>query len=191
MKKQSLLTTAALLACITGCAPVPLTPGNLAVNTDSSTKGPVGYSIQSLVKDTKTCEKCDLEVTGGGFVEKKKCPKDDENNNKVTFGFVAHFTDDNSTPSGEIEVNDHTTGFRYHGTVNSIVCLPNNCVQFSGTLTDTNDPNFSEGDAFTTQVCDNNEPGTSDTFGFQVDSTFIVPFGTVLGGGNIQIHPTH
>lgn len=186
MKLLSTLATAALLAGITGCATVPLTPSNMTTNPNP--KGLSGYSVQSY---GMSCDKeeCDKEVTGGGFVQKKrKCDVNEDN--KVTFGFVAHFTDANTTPSGEIEVNDHGTGFRYHGTVDSIVCLSDNCVQFSGTLTDTNDPSFSEGDTFTTQVCDNNEPGTSDTFGFQVDSTFIVPFDTTLGGGNIQIHPT-
>ncbi|HEY9722862.1 MAG TPA: discoidin domain-containing protein [Oscillatoriaceae cyanobacterium] len=120
---------------------------------------------------TSSAECC--KVTGGGFV----AVGSGHGKDKVTFGFVAQ--DNPNGVQGNIEVNDHLLGLKFHGRVTALDCDDvHHIATFSGVL--------STGVAFTCTVTDNGEPGRADTFAFSTAAGFKVS-GT-LAGGNIQDH---
>ena len=123
---------------------------------------------------------CQCKVTGGGYVYELG-----PNDSKVTFGLVAMEDPKRASGAkGTIQVTDHATKRKYHGSVNGIVCDNNNMtVTFTGTLRG--------GGTFTTVVTDYDEPGRDDAFAFRTSTGFAI---TGLlgdddgGGGNIQVH---
>lgn len=131
-------------------------------------------------------------VTGGGWIpiqvivpaqDKGKPQKD----GKATFGFVAHYADGATTPSGNLEYNDHVIGMKVHGNVTTLsVNKATMTATFSGTAKIT-DASGTKIGTYTVTVVDNGEPGKNDKFGITL-STGYSAGPTTLGGGNIQIH---
>jgi len=119
-------------------------------------------------------------VTGGGWITSpiKSAPK---NNNKATFGFVAHFV--NGIPTGNLEYIDHVSGMKVKGNVTTLnVDKAAMNATFMGTAT----INGTGAYAYTIKVHDGGEPGRMDTFAINITAISYMANGT-LGGGNIQI----
>jgi hypothetical protein len=119
-------------------------------------------------------------VTGGGWIVSpiKPAPK---NNNKATFGFVAHFV--NGMPAGNLEYTDHVSGMKVKGNVTTLsVNKTTMRAAFSGTAT----INGTGAYVYNVTAVDNGEPGKTDNFAINITSISYMASGT-LGGGNIQI----
>ncbi|MDB5101019.1 MAG: hypothetical protein JWM80_5440 [Cyanobacteria bacterium RYN_339] len=179
MKARVLATLSIVGTLLGGCSANPgLAPASMTLGVQSASYNlACGCSTDVPVSTG--------DVTGGGWVIAScGCGGSAQGNRKVTFGLVAHETPQGQ--SGNIEVNDHNDGLNYHGRVNHIA-RSGNTVTFSGDLVESNEAVGT----FVAVVTDSGEPGKNDRFGFRTNSRVIVPVGTGLGGGNIQIHPTH
>ncbi len=122
-------------------------------------------------------------VTGGGWIVSPITPAP-KNSNKATFGFVAHFIDNSTTPSGNLQYDDKAAGLTAHGNVTKLsVDKTTMIATFSGTAK----VNGIDGYAYTVTAVDNGEPGKNDTFAIDIPGIPYSANGT-LGGGNIQIH---
>jgi len=87
------------------------------------------------------------------------------------------------TSSGNLTYQDHGVQNRtVKSTAISSVTVSGNCAQILGTAT----INGSGAFGFQVQVCDNGEPGTTDTFSIAMSDGYFA--GGTLRGGNIQIH---
>jgi hypothetical protein len=102
----------------------------------------------------------------------------------ATFGF-------NARPSlqGQLQYTDHAQGLDVHSTgLTDYSSLGGTCVTFSGTAR----VNHTDGFHFTVrQACDNGEPGVGhDTFEISIQELSYSSqyLGTVLTGGNLQLH---
>lgn len=114
------------------------------------------------------------KITGGGWID---VPLD-----KGTFGLVAKAAND-GTSSGNLTYQDHGVQNRtVKSTTITSVTVSGNCAQILGTAT----VNGSGAFGFQVQVCDNGEPGTTDTFSINMSDGYFA--GGTLRGGNIQIH---
>jgi hypothetical protein len=121
-------------------------------------------------------------VTGGGWIPGLS-------GGKATFGFVAGFKDDKSTPSGHLTYIDHSTSAKVQSTdVTTYTLDASNQRTFGG------DANYNGASGYTYKatVQDNGEPGTGvDTFSISVynpSSVLVYTNSGTLGGGNIEIH---
>lgn len=158
-------------------------PSTMPSTTTSATPSvmptptPTPVATPTMPPTTQPSTDCGCKVTGGGWLALDGRGK---GKNKLTFGFVA--MEQNGQAKGEIEVNDHLTKAKFHGTVDAVTCNDVNAT-FSGKL--------DNGVRFTVTVADNGEPGNHDTFSFQTAAGFslngLLGAG-VHGGGNIQIH---
>ena len=137
---------------------------------------------------------CADYTTGGGWVQPPP--------NKGTFGFVAGYMNGATTPSGNLNYNDHTYGMAINATdVQYYNCGPyNNSRVFSGDATVNNVVGY----CYKVYAQDNGEPGTNTDFfaiwewasstGCPTDGsgppsgTPYYATGNYLGGGNIQLH---
>ena len=114
------------------------------------------------------------KITGGGWIDAVL--------GKGTFGLTAK-VDSAGNPSGNLTYQDHGIQDRtVKSTAITSVSVSGNCAQILGTATVNGGGSF----GFQVQVCDNGEPGTSDTFSINMSDGYIAA-GT-LRGGNIQIH---
>ena len=114
------------------------------------------------------------KITGGGWIDAVL--------GKGTFGLTAK-VDSAGSPSGNLTYQDHGIQDRtVKSTSVSSVSVSGNCAQILGTATVNGGGSF----GFQVQVCDNGEPGTSDTFSINMSDGYVAA-GT-LRGGNIQIH---
>jgi len=115
------------------------------------------------------------KITGGGWIDVPVL-------SKGTFGLVAKAGSD-GTSSGNVTYQDHGALDRtVKSTAITSVTVNANCAQILGTATIDGSGAF----GFQVQVCDNGEPGTSDTFSINMSDGYFAS-GT-LRGGNIQIH---
>jgi len=115
------------------------------------------------------------KITGGGWIDVPL-------NDKGTFGLVAKAAND-GTSSGNLTYQDHGVQNRtVKSTAITSVTVSGNCAQILGTATVNGSGAFS----FQVQVCDNGEPGTTDTFSIAMSDGYFA--GGTLRGGNIQIH---
>lgn len=122
-------------------------------------------------------------ITGGGSIISPVTPAP-KNNNKATFGFVAHFADGAATPSGNLQYSDKAAGLTVHGNVTTLnVNKATNTATFSGTAK----VNGVGGFAYTVTAVDNGEPGKTDTFAISIPAIPYTASGTLVGG-NIQTH---
>ena len=114
------------------------------------------------------------KITGGGWI--------DVLGGKGTFGLTARASN-SGTDFGNVTYQDHGVQDRTvkNSSITS-VSMSGNCVQIFGTAT----VNGSGSVNFQVQVCDNGEPGTSDTFSISMSDGYIA--GGTLRSGNIQIH---
>ena len=114
------------------------------------------------------------KVTGGGWIP--------WTGNKGTFGLTAK-ADASGTPRGNLTYQDHGILARtVKSTSITYVRVNGNCSDIGGTAT----VNGAGAFGFQVRVCDNGEPGTTDTFSIAMSDGYMAS-GT-LGGGNIQIH---
>jgi hypothetical protein len=115
------------------------------------------------------------KITGGGWIDVLL--------DKGTFGLEARAAND-GTASGNLTYQDHGVMPRTvkSTTITSVTIDSNNCAQILGTAT----VNGSGAFGFQVQVCDNGEPGNTDTFSINMSDGYFAS-GT-LRGGNIQIH---
>lgn len=115
------------------------------------------------------------KITGGGWIDVPVL-------SKGTFGLVAKAGSD-GTSSGNVTYQDHGAQDRtVKSTAITSVTVNAPCAQIVGTAT----VNGTGSVNFQVQVCDNGEPGTSDTFSINMSDGYFAS-GT-LRGGNIQIH---
>ncbi len=121
-------------------------------------------------------------VTGGGWIVSPITPVP-KNNNKATFGFIAHFVNGNAIPSGNLEYTDHVIGMKVLG---NVTALSVNKTTMTATFSGIAKVNGEGGFAYTVTVVDNGEPGRMDTFGIKIPGKNYVA-SAKLGGGNIQI----
>ena len=137
---------------------------------------------------------CADYTTGGGWVQPPP--------NKGTFGFVAGYVNGATSPSGNLDYNDHTYGIAINATdVQYYNCGPyDNSRVFSGDA----EVNNAVGYCYKVYAQDNGEPGTNTDFfaiwewasstGCPTDGsgppsgTSYYATGNYLGGGNIQLH---
>ena len=114
------------------------------------------------------------KITGGGWIDAVL--------GKGTFGLTAKVDSDGS-PSGNLTYQDHGLQDRnVKSTTVTSVSVSGNCAQILGTATVNGSGSF----GYQVQVCDNGEPGTTDTFSINMSDGYVAA-GT-LHGGNIQIH---
>lgn len=114
------------------------------------------------------------KITGGGWIDGVL--------GKGTFGLTAKVAID-ETSSGNLTYQDHGVQDRtVKSTAITSVTVNGNCAQISGMATVDGSGSF----GFQVQVCDNGEPGTSDTFSIAMSDGYVA--GGTLRGGNIQIH---
>lgn len=135
--------------------------------SDAPSSAPSATPTPTPTAEPEACGK----VTGGGTIRFAG-----KGNPRVTFGFVAI---SKNGPKGEIEVVDHRTKLKFHGTVTGVSCPEDGTVMFSGTLA-------GGAGTFTAIATDRGEPGRKDVFTFDTSTGFSVS-GT-LDGGNIQVH---
>lgn len=101
---------------------------------------------------------------------------------KGTFGLTAKVGNDGSSIHGNLTYQDHGIQDRMvKSTSITSVSVSGNCAQLNGTAT----VNGSGAFGFQVQVCDNGEPGSSDTFSINMSDGYAAM--GVLRGGNIQI----
>ncbi|HTG95112.1 MAG TPA: post-COAP-1 domain-containing protein [Pyrinomonadaceae bacterium] len=114
------------------------------------------------------------KITGGGWIDVLM--------GKGTFGLTAKASN-SGTPSGNLTYQDHGVQDRtVKSTAITSVTVSGNCAQILGTAT----VNGAGAIGFQVQVCDNGEPGDTDTFSIIMSDSYTAA-GT-LRGGNIQIH---
>jgi hypothetical protein len=114
---------------------------------------------------------------------------------QATFGFVVKFASGDTTPTGNLDYNDHQADVRIRAqTVDALAISGNtSCMTPGGkhaTFTGTASVIRSIGtttEPFTVDVDDCGEPGTMDTFGIKTTTYSNGP--STLIGGNIQIRP--
>lgn len=122
-------------------------------------------------------------VTGGGKITVPAASSKGKNN-IASFGFVAHYADSATIPSGNMQYTDQVSGMNVHGNVTTLsVDETTMTAVFSGTAK----VNGVDGYAYTVTVVDNGEPGKADTFAISIPAMSYSASGT-LSGGNIQIH---
>lgn len=112
------------------------------------------------------------KVTAGGWITVP--------GGKGTFGLTAR-VNASGTPSGNVTYHDHVQERTVKSTAVTSVSVNGNCATVVGTAKVNGTPGF----GFQVDVCDNGEPGTSDTFSIVMSD--YAASGT-LGGGNVQIH---
>lgn len=146
------------------------------------------WALLTLEKVTPIKPPTGGNVTGGGSIVSPITPPPKKGNaapnNKATFGFVAHYADGATIPSGNLQYTDHVSGMNVHGNVTALsVDKATMTAIFSGTAK----VNGVDGYAYTVTVVDNGEPGKSDTFAINIPGVPYTASGT-LTGGNIKIH---
>ena len=126
------------------------------------------------------------KVTGGGWIPAPEPSKG--KNNKATFGFVAHYKDGETEPSGNLEFFDHAIKMNVHTESIDTLTVSGNKATFTGTAR----VNGESGYSFTVDIEDNGEPGKGvDKFAIAITDAVGNSYysaGDTLGGGNIQIH---
>ena len=114
------------------------------------------------------------KVTGGGWIPWL--------GSKGSFGLTAK-ANSAGDATGNVTYQDHGVLARtVKSTTITYVTVDGNCSDIGGTAT----VNGSGAFGFQVRVCDNAEPGSSDTFSISMSDGYMAS-GT-LGGGNIQIH---
>lgn len=114
------------------------------------------------------------KITGGGWI--------DTFMSKGTFGLTARAGNDGSS-SGNLTYQDHGTPDRtIKSTAITSVTVTSPCATIIGTAT----VNGTTPVNFRVDVCDNGEPGTTDTFTISTTDGYVA--GGTLRSGNIQIH---
>ena len=114
------------------------------------------------------------KITGGGWIDVAL--------GRGTFGLTARASDE-ETSSGNLTYQDHGLLSRtVKSTAVTSVTVSGNCAQILGTAT----VNGSGDVGFQVQVCDNGEPGNTDTFSITMSDGYTAA--GMLRGGNIQIH---
>jgi hypothetical protein len=137
----------------------------------------VSVAMAKAKTDCADVDKCfDAKITGGGFVVIEGA--------KITFAVSGSLRDG----WGHLVAVDHSTGRKFKATSQTTQIFNDRSAIIEG---------FGEIDGdgelhpFTAHVRDVDEPGRNrDEFGLMVDggTTFNVPFGTPISGGNIQFH---
>lgn len=167
------------------------TTGGVFITTAANGTG-TGAAIDAIVAACGVAPVPTGNVTGGGWIESPITPPPKKGkaapNNKATFGFVAHYADGATTPSGNLQYNDHVIGLKVHGNVTTLsVDKTMNTATFSGTAKITQAKTTIIG-TYEVIAVDNGEPGKGvDTFAINL-STGYNAGPSVLGGGNIQLH---
>lgn len=128
-------------------------------------------------------------ATGGGWIASPIKPQMKKNdkapaNNKATFGFVAHYADGATKPSGNLQYTDHVSGMNVHG---NVTMLSVDKTTMTATFKGIAKVDGMDGIAYEVTVVDNGEPGKTDTFAIYIPAMHYLASDT-LGGGNIQIH---
>jgi hypothetical protein len=116
------------------------------------------------------------KVTGGGWIAVA--------GGKGTFGLTAK-VNASGTPSGNLTYQDHGDLERTVKSTNLTsvtITGADNCARILGNARVNDVPGF----GFQVDVCDNGEPGDSDTFSIVMSDGYMAS-GT-LGGGNVQVH---
>jgi len=132
-------------------------------------------TVTSTSSATSTIQSPQDFVTGGGWIP--------VSGDKGSFGFVAGYKDHNTSPSGNLEYNDHGTGMQVKATDVLSYGGSGTTRTFSGDA----EINGQAGFTYTVTVQDNAEPGAGqDTFSIQLSNGYSAS--GILGGGNIQIH---
>jgi len=132
-------------------------------------------TVTSTSSATSTIQSPHDFVTGGGWIP--------VSGDKGSFGFVAGYKDHKTSPSGNLEYNDHSTGMQVKATSVLSYGGSGNTRTFSGAA----EINGQSGFTYTVTVTDNGEPGAGhDTFSIQLSNGYSAS--GILGGGNIEIH---
>lgn len=141
-------------------------------------------------------------VTGGGWFESPSGAyrADTDAQGKANFGFVSKYKKGQSVPSGNTLFQFQSADFSFKSTAYEwLVITGSDCAKFKGEgVVD----GSSDEHGFMLTACDNGEPGENDTFRIKIwkksgetlvyDNMFGTGddsyTGTMIGGGNIQIH---
>jgi hypothetical protein len=115
------------------------------------------------------------KVTGGGNV--------DMSSGKVTFGFVVQYSDGELTPSGNLTFKDHGANISLKATSFTMLNISGSHAEITGYATVNGESNV----AFTLNLEDLGEPGSSDAFMIQIPALNGYSAGGTITGGNIQI----
>lgn len=140
-------------------------------------------------------------ITGGGWIASPEGAyvADPSLTGKANFGFVAKYKKGQTVPSGQTQFVFHEPGFDFHSTSYEwLVVTGSDCAKFKG------DGEVNGGGlyGFMLTACDGGEPGVDDTFRLKVwdSSSGDIVYdnqlgvddgnydGTIISGGNIQIH---
>jgi hypothetical protein len=111
------------------------------------------------------------KVTAGGWIP--------VTGSKATFGLTARVK---GTPSGNLTYHDHVQNRTVKSTAITAVIVNGSCARILGNATVNGAGSF----GFDVFVCDNDEPGDTDTFTIIMSDGYTA--GGTLGGGNVQIH---
>jgi hypothetical protein len=115
------------------------------------------------------------KVTGGGNV--------DLSDGKLNFGFVVRYSNDASSPSGNLTFKDHDKDISLKATSFTVLYISGNHAVIAGYATVNGEANV----AFTVIVDDFDEPGSSDTLTIQIPALNGYSAGGIVTGGNIQV----
>ena len=114
------------------------------------------------------------KITAGGSIAANV-------SSKANFGLTAK-VNASGAPSGHLTYQDHAQNRTVQSTSISSVVVSGNCATVRGTAKVNGSGSF----GFEVQVCDNGEPGNTDTFSISMSDGYNNS-GT-LGGGNVQLH---
>ncbi len=114
------------------------------------------------------------KITAGGWIPANV-------SSKANFGLTAK-VNASGAPSGHLTYQDHAQNRTVQSTSISSVVVSGNCATVRGTAKVNGSGSF----GFEVQVCDNGEPGNTDTFSISMSDGYNNS-GT-LGGGNVQLH---
>jgi len=169
-------STATVTTTVTSTVTTTVTATSTSSTSSTSTSSTTSTStVSSTSSSTSTVQSPHDFVTGGGWIQ--------VSGDKGNFGFVAGYKDHNTSPSGNLEYNDHGTAMDVKATDVLSYGGSGNTRTFSGDA----EVNGQAGFTYTVTVQDNGEPGAGhDTFSIQLSNGYGAS--GILGGGNIEIH---
>jgi hypothetical protein len=166
------VSTSTETSTVTSTATSTVTSTATSTSTITSTATSTSSTSAS---STSTIQSPHDFVTGGGWIP--------VSGDKGSFGFVAGYKGHDTSPSGNLEYNDHGTGMKVKATSVLSYGGSDNIRTFSGDAEINGQPGFT----YTVTVQDNGEPGAGqDTFSIQLSNGYSAS--GILGGGNIEIH---
>jgi hypothetical protein len=154
-------------------------PNNLTLTTGSRIDC-LGLVVAVVDLPAGSAPSAESFFTGGGFLGEGK--------EKVNFGFNAGPREMGGEVKGQLQVTDHATKKKIHGTTVETYSVSGDCATFSGSCKVNNVAGYT----YAVRTCDIAEPGKdADAFALIVwDASDVVvcSYAGIIAGGNVQKH---